>query len=64
MQRCVNELHEREREMGSEGGSEREREELKLGVRIYFSVLRLASASTSALIMGTQFGLRAASPKN
>lgn len=39
------------------------REKLKLGVRIYFSVLRLASASTAALIMGTQFGLRAASLK-
>lgn len=60
MQRCVNELHERERWVERE----EEREELKLGVRIYFSVLRLASASTSALIMGTQFGLRAASLKN
>lgn len=58
MQRCVNELNERERER-----RKRVREKLKLGVRIYFSVLRLASASTAALIMGTQFGLRAASLK-
>lgn len=41
----------------------RVREKLKLGARIYFSVLRLVSASTAALIMGTQFGLRAASLK-